>query len=265
MNIFRAELFRYRKSFYSRLIYLLIFPCAGIVAIVLKYASTGMSSDFLLTAGFSQEAVYAISSHMSGISYIVSSLSAAEYIMILAVFPIIIHITDDYDYKTIRYEQQRSAGRISCYLARCMAAVVYAWSVLLEYMAVSGVISFLFFGRDGKDGEWLRLLTAVAAELAAAAAFTLLIYMLVSIIRHPILSMAAVLLLVLLATPGIELLTELFELPEYAGDIWIVSLLHFVSDFAFQAKDILFLVTVSILYSLISVFLGMYFYKKQKI
>ncbi len=47
MNIFRAELFRYRKSFYSRLIYLLIFPCAGIVAIVLKYASTGMSSDFL--------------------------------------------------------------------------------------------------------------------------------------------------------------------------------------------------------------------------
>jgi len=89
--------------------------------------------------------------------------------------------------------------------------------------------------------------------------------MLVSIIRHPILSMAAVLLLVLLATPGIELLTELFELPEYAGDIWIVSLLHFVSDFAFQAKDILFLVIVSISYGLISIFLGMYFYKKQKI
>ena len=50
-------------------------------------------------------------------------------------------------------------------------------------------------------------------------------FMLVSLIRHSVLSMTAAVLLVLLFTPGVRVLVDLFNLPAWSDNIWIVQLL----------------------------------------
>lgn len=52
MNIYGAEVFRYSKSFYGRMIMILVVPFACLTAAFLYYISNGISSDFLAAAGF---------------------------------------------------------------------------------------------------------------------------------------------------------------------------------------------------------------------
>ena len=75
MNIYGAEVFRYSKSFYGRMIMILVLPFACLTAAFLYYISNGISSDFLAAAGFSEQTVEAIKGQMSGIAYIASSFS----------------------------------------------------------------------------------------------------------------------------------------------------------------------------------------------
>lgn len=265
MNIFKAELFRYRKSFYSRLIYILIIPFTIAVAAFLKYVSGGVNGAFLASMGFSEESVQAIANHMSGISYMASALSAADLLMLIVMLPIIIHITDDYDQGTIRYEQQRSRGRVKCYLARAFAAVVYSISALIEYLLLSGIISFVFFGNDISNGDVTKFFMTLIAQCFSVAAFTLFIYMITTAIRYQVISMAACIILVLVLTPGIELMTDIFELPLDMGYVWIVSMLNMTSNFTIDVSMLIYIIGVSLIYGIISLISGIYSYKKQKI
>lgn len=144
MNIYGAEVFRYSKSFYGRMIMILVVPFACLTAAFLYYISNGISSDFLAAAGFSEQTVEAIKGQMSGIAYIASSFSASELLILLMMFPVILHISEDYEQNTLCCELQRSKSRTACYIARMLAAVTYAWGILLEYILISGVIAALF-------------------------------------------------------------------------------------------------------------------------
>ena len=97
MNIYGAEVFRYSKSFYGRMIMILVVPFACLTAAFLYYISNGISSDFLAAAGFSEQTVAAIKGQMSGIDYIASSFSASELLILLMMFPVILHISEDYE------------------------------------------------------------------------------------------------------------------------------------------------------------------------
>ena len=145
MNVYRAEVFRYGKSFYGRMIMILVIPFAILVAAFLHYVSAGVSSDFLAAAGFSEQTITAIKGQMDGIAYIASAFSASELLVLLMMFPVILHISEDYEQNTIRCELQRSKSRAACYIARVLAAVTYAWGILLEYILISGIAAALFF------------------------------------------------------------------------------------------------------------------------
>lgn len=264
MNIFNAEIFRYRKSFYGRMVYILIIPFAAAVAMFLKYVSGGVSESLLTYIGFTEESVKALCENMSGVSYMASSLSAADLLMLVTMLPVIIHITDDYEQGTIRYEQQRSGGRTKCYIARAFAAAVFSVIVLAEYMLVSGIISLIFFGNNTSKEDISKLLITFVAQCFVTAACTLFIHMLVTAIRHQVVSMAAGIILILLFTPGLNMLTDFLGM-DVVGEIWIVSMLTMTSNFTADASMLLYMFIVSAVYGLVSILLGAYAYKKQKI
>ena len=156
MNVYRAEVFRYGKSFYGRMIMILVIPFAILVAAFLHYVSAGVSSDFLAAAGFSEQTITAIKGQMDGIAYIASAFSASELLVLLMMFPVILHISEDYEQNTIRCELQRSKSRAACYIARVLAAVTYAWGILLEYILISGIAAALFFRNVPEASEASR-------------------------------------------------------------------------------------------------------------
>lgn len=157
MNVYRAEVFRYGKSFYGRMIIILVIPFAILVAAFLHYVSAGVSSDFLSAAGFSEQTITAIKGQMGGIAYIASAFSASELLVLLMMFPVILHISEDYEQNTIRCELQRSKSRAACYIARVLAAVTYAWGILLEYILISGIAAALFFRNVPEASEASRI------------------------------------------------------------------------------------------------------------
>ena len=107
------------------MIMILVIPFAILVAAFLHYVSAGVSSDFLSAAGFSEQTITAIKGQMGGIAYIASAFSASELLVLLMMFPVILHISEDYEQNTIRCELQRSKSRAACYIARVLAAVTY--------------------------------------------------------------------------------------------------------------------------------------------
>ena len=106
MNIYGAEVFRYSKSFYGRMIMILVVPFACLTAAFLYYISNGISSDFLAAAGFSEQTVAAIKGQMSGIDYIASSFSASELLIVLMIYlKIMNRIHCAVNYREARAEQ----------------------------------------------------------------------------------------------------------------------------------------------------------------
>ena len=268
MNIYRAEVFRYSKSFYGRMIMILTVPFACLTAAFLYYISNGISSDFLAAAGFSEQTVTAIKGQMRGITYIASSFSASELLILLMIFPVILHISEDYEQNTLRCELQRSKSRTACYIARMLAAVTYAWGILLEYILISGGTAALFFRSSHEMSVASRVgktVLAIVLQFIVTGACVMFVFMLVSLIRHSVLSMTTVVLLVFLFTPGYRVLVDLFELPSGIKQIWIIELLSARSDLAFNGTDVLFMLVVSLLYALNSTEIGIHFFKAQKI
>ncbi len=251
MNIYGAEVFRYSKSFYGRMIMILVVPFACLTAAFLYYISNGISSDFLAAAGFSEQTVAAIKGQMSGIAYIASSFSAS-----------------DYEQNTLRCELQRSKSRTACYIARMLAAVTYAWGILLEYILISGVIAALFFRSSHEMSVASRTgktVLAIVLQFIVTGACVMFVFMLTSLIRHSVLSMTTIVLLVFLFTPGYRVLVDLFELPSGVKQIWIIELLSTTSDLAFNRTDVLIMLVVGLLYAVISTSLGVHFFKVQKL
>ena len=268
MNIYRAEVFRYSKSFYGRMIMILTVPFACLTAAFLYYISNGISSDFLAAAGFSEQTVTAIKGQMRGITYIASSFSASELLILLMIFPVILHISEYYEQNTLRCELQRSKSRTACYIARMLAAVTYAWGILLEYILISGGTAALFFRSSHEmsvASQVGKTVLAIVLQFIVTGACEMFVFMLVSLIRHSVLSMTTVVLLVFLFTPGYRVLVDLFELPSGIKQIWIIELLSATSDLAFNGTDVLFMLVVSLLYALISTEIGIHFFKAQKI
>ena len=260
MNIYGAEVFRYSKSFYGRMIMILVVPFACLTAAFLYYISNGISSDFLAAAGFSEQTVAAIKGQMSGIAYIASSFSASELLILLMMFPVILH--------TLRCELQRSKSRTACYIARMLAAVTYAWGILLEYILISGVIAALFFRSSHEMSVASRTgktVLAIVLQFIVTGACVMFVFMLTSLIRHSVLSMTTIVLLVFLFTPGYRVLVDLFELPSGVKQIWIIELLSTTSDLAFNRTDVLIMLVVGLLYAVISTSLGVHFFKVQKL
>jgi hypothetical protein len=265
MNVYRAEVFRYGKSFYGRMIMILVIPFAILVAAFLHYVSAGVSSDFLAAAGFSEQT---IKGQMDGIAYIASAFSASELLVLLMMFPVILHISEDYEQNTIRCELQRSKSRAACYIARVLAAVTYAWGILLEYILISGIAAALFFRNVPEASEASRIgktMLAIVLQFIMIGACAMFAFMLVSLIRHSVLSMTAAVLLVLLFTPGVRVLVDLFNLPAWFDNIWIVQLLGMTSDLTFNGTDAVAAIIISLLYAVISTGLGIHFFKAQKI
>lgn len=93
---------------------------------------------------------------MGGIAYIASAFSASELLVLFMMFPVILHISEDYEQNTIRCELQRSKSRAACYIARVLAAVTYAWGILLEYILISGITAALFFRNVPEASEASR-------------------------------------------------------------------------------------------------------------
>ena len=265
MNIYGAEVFRYSKSFYGRMIMILVLPFACLTAAFLYYISNGISSDFLAAAGFSEQTVEAIKGQMSGIAYIASS---SELLILLMMFPVILHISEDYEQNTLRCELQRSKSRTACYIARMLAAVTYAWGILLEYILISGVIAALFFRSSHEMSVASRTgktVLAIVLQFIVTGACVMFVFMLTSLIRHSVLSMTTIVLLVFLFTPGYRVLVDLFELPSGVKQIWIIELLSTTSDLAFNRTDVLIMLVVGLLYAVISTSLGIHFFKVQKL
>lgn len=268
MNIYRAEVFRYSKSFYGRMIMILVVPFACLTAVFLYYISNGISSDFLAAAGFSEQTVAAIKGQMSGIAYIASSFSASELLILLMMFPVILHISEDYEQNTLRCELQRSKSRTACYIARMLAAVTYAWGILLEYILISGGIAALFFRSPHEMSVAFRTgktVLAIVLQFIVTGACVMFVFMLTSLIRHSVLSMTTIVLLVFLFTPGYRVLVDLFELPSGVKQIWIIELLSTTSDLAFNRTDVWIMLVVGLLYAVISTSLGVHFFKVQKL
>ena len=268
MNVYRAEVFRYGKSFYGRMIIILVIPFAILVAAFLHYVSAGVSSDFLSAAGFSEQTITAIKGQMGGIAYIASAFSASELLVLLMMFPVILHISEDYEQNTIRCELQRSKSRAACYIARVLAAVTYAWGILLESILISGIAAALFFRSVPEASEASRIgktMLAIVLQFIMIGACAMFAFMLVSLIRHSVLSMTAAVLLVLLFTPGVRVLVDLFNLPAWSDNIWIVQLLGMTSDLTFNGTDALAAIIISLLYAVISTGLGIHFFKAQKL
>lgn len=265
MNVYRAEVFRYSKSFYGRMIMILVIPFAFLVAGFLHYISTGVNSDFLMAAGFSEQTIAAIKSQMGGMAYIASAFSASELLILFMIFPVVLHISEDYEQHTLRCELQRSKNRAACYIARMLAAVTYAWGILLEYILISGGIAVLFFENPEKASQMGKTMLAVVLQFLITGACVMFIFMLVSLIRHSVLSMTAVVLLVLLFTPGVRILADLFELPSGANQIWIIELLNATSDLAYSGTDAVFMLVTGLLYAVISTGIGVHFFKSQKL
>ncbi len=264
MNIFNAEIFRYRKSFYSKIVYFFVIIFSVAVAAFLKYVSGGVNQSLLNTMGFSEESIQAINTNMSGVSYIASALSAADLLMLIIMFPIIIHITDDYEQGTIRYEQQRSSGRVKCYIARAFAAAKFSVSVLSEYMLLSGAISLIFFGNNTSEDDIIKLIMTFVSQCFVTAACTFFIFMMTTVIRHQVLSMAAGIILILLFTPGLDILTDFLGIADI-GQIWIISMLTMASNFTIDMKMMLYMIFVSVAYGAASVIIGAFAYRRQKI
>ena len=265
MNIYGAEVFRYSKSFYGRMIMILVVPFACLTAAFLYYISNGISSDFLAAAGFSEQTVAAIKGQMSGIA---SSFSASELLILLMMLPVILHISEDYEQNTLRCELQRSKSRTACYIARMLAAVTYAWGILLEYILISGVIAALFFRSSHEMSVASRTgktVLAIVLQFIVTGACVMFVFMLTSLIRHSVLSMTTIVLLVFLFTPGYRVLVDLFELPSGVKQIWIIELLSTTSDLAFNRTDVLIMLVVGLLYAVISTSLGVHFFKVQKL
>ena len=268
MNIYRAEVFRYSKSFYGRMIMILVVPFACLTAAFLYYISNGISSDFLAAAGFSEQTVAAIKGQMSGIAYIASSFSASELLILLMMFPVILHISEDYEQNTLRCELQRSKSRTACYIARMLAAVTYAWGILLEYILISGGIAALFFRSPHEMSVAFRTgktVLAIVLQFIVTGVCVMFVFMLTSLIRHSVLSMTTIVLLVFLFTPGYRVLVDLFELPSGIKQIWIIELLSTTSDLAFNRTDVWIMLVVGLLYAVISTSLGVHFFKVQKL
>ena len=97
----------------------------------------------------------------------------------------------------------------ACYIARVLAAVTYAWGILLEYILISGIAAALFFRNVPEASEASRIgktMLAIVLQFIMIGACAMFAFMLVSLIRHSVLSMTAAVLLVLLFTPGVRVL-----------------------------------------------------------
>lgn len=265
MNIYSAEMFRYRKSFFSRLIFAGIAIFAIVVALFLNYVSQGVSSEFLQIMGLPENAVALMKENLYGFRYVAISLSAAGILMIPAGFPVVIHVSSDYQQGTLRYEQLGSKTRMGCYIARCMAAGSFGVLLLLEYSLVSLLVSALFFKGDFTTSDAISVLWILLLESVVVFAFMCFLYLVCDLIRNQILSMAVLFLMVLIFTPGLELLLDLLEMNSLSSHLWIVSMLTVLSDFHINMTDAVLLMLVSVVYIVISIFLGSAKYKKRRI
>lgn len=265
MNIYKAEMFRYRKSFYSKIAFAGTILLAVLTAGFLYYTSHGVSKEFLQAMGLAEEAVQAMKENLYGIRYIATALSSAELLMILAGFPVVIHVCNDYHQGTLRYEQQNSKSRTGCYLARSLAAGSFGILLLWEYSVASGLIALFFFGGQITVQDIGKVLFILLLESVIVMAFVVVLYLLCELIRHQILAMAVLILLVLLFTPGIEMLFELFDCRYICKSIWIGSMTTALSDFVLDVPSALQLLAVSLLYMVLASLIGILVYKNRRI
>lgn len=265
MNIYSAEMFRYRKSFFSKIVFVGIIVFAILTTLFLNYVSHGVSSEFLQIMGLPQNAVDLIKDNLYGFRYVAISLSAAGILMIPAGFPVVIHVSSDYQHGTLRYEQLGSKTRMGCYVARSLAAASFGVILLWEYGIVSLLMSILFFHGDLRLTDAGQVLVIMLIQSVVVFAFMCFLYLICDLIRNQILSMAVLFLMILLFTPGLELLLELLELNNLSADLWIVSMLTVLSDYNIDAKNAVSLILVSVLYIIISILIGSAKYKKRRI
>lgn len=265
MNVYRAELFRYRKSFFSKIIFACVAVFAVLVALFLNYVSHGVSSEFLQIMGLPDNAVSLIKENLYGIRYVAISLSAADILMILIGFPVVIHVSSDYQQGTLRYEQVNSNTRTGCYIARSMAAGSFGIMLLWEYGLVSLIMSLLFFKWNISLTDAGQVLLIMLLQSVIVFAFMCFLYQVCDLIRNQILSMAVLFLMILLFTPGLEILLDLLEVNNISSTIWIGSMLTGLSDFHIDVVNVISLMVVSIFYIIISTFLGLSKYKKRRI
>lgn len=265
MNVYRAELFRYGKSFYSKIIFISVAMFAILAALFLNYVSHGVSSEFLQVMGLPENAVSLIKENLYGFRYMAIALSAAGVLMILAGFPVVIHVSSDYQQGTLRYEQMHSKTRQGCYMARSLAAGSFGILLLWEYGIVSLLMSVFFFkgAFTMKDAGHVVLIMMLQSVLVFA--FMCFLYLICDLIRNQILSMAVLFLMILLFTPGLELLLDLLELNPISGSVWIVSMLTVLSDYHLDVSDAILLLFVSACYIFFSILFGSAKYKKRRI
>lgn len=265
MNIYSAEIYRYQKSFYSRLAFAITAVFAVLVALFLNYVSRGVSGEFLQIMGLPADAVSLIKENLFGFRYVAVALSATAILMIPAGFPVVIHISSDYQQGTIRYEMINSKSRTACYIARSFAAGSFGVVLLWEYGLASLLVSAVFFHGGFTVSDLGQVLLIMLLQSVVVFAFMNFLYLICDLIRNQILSMSVLFLMILLFTPGLELLLDLLEIRNLCGSVWIVSMLTVLSDFRISAGSAASLMLAGILYIVISILLGTAKFKKRRI
>lgn len=276
MNIVRAELYRYRKSIYSRAAVMAVVILAIGVCLFLTYASHGISSALLSSLGFSDSAMSAISENARKITYVYSAMSAADVVMLVSGFSVVMHICSDYDMNTIRYEQQESNSRGGCYMARLAAACLYMTCIYVIYAALS--LAFSFFLPAHEDAKRESMLTSgmdttrmptavimILMEIVIVWGFTAFMFMLCELIRNQIVAVAVFIILIILVTPGISVIFNLVDAGITGEDIWIVSMLTAYSDAVVTSGKAISLCMGGILYFVVSSILGVMIYRKRRL
>jgi ABC-type transport system involved in multi-copper enzyme maturation permease subunit len=195
----------------------------------------------------------------------VSALSSADILMLLVTIPVTIHISDDYMAGTIRTIQQKSSSRTACYISRMIAACVYSLIIYIEYIVISLIISLTLFGTHNNADNLSQILLTLITEAIIITAFTSFIHMLTTLLHHHVLSMTLNILLVFLLTPGLNLLTEIINIGNFTSSLWIISMLTSLSNMTITLHESIEIIIVSIIYIVISTFIGIRIYKKQKI
>jgi hypothetical protein len=150
-------------------------------------------------------------------------------------------------------------------MVRAVAAAIFNCLILILYTLCSVVISVLFFRQKTKGMEILKGGLLFAELLFLTAAFGAFIFMLSTIIKQQVLSVAAVIILILIINPGLKIVLDTIGLKFIADNFLILNMIDEITDFSFDMARIFWHIFLAVIYFLVSIAIGSKIYSKQKI
>ena len=264
MKIYKAENFRYGRSFFSRIMLILDLALAVGVFVILKILNGSTNPDLFAALGFDAESIEVLKGNMYGIRYVFASLSGIDILMMLTGIVIALHISSDYSEHTIRYEQCGTDRRV-VYLKRLLSACTFSICITLIYILASAIIAAIAMRASIQGGELVTAGMLLLEEMVLVCGFTAFVFMIFTMIKNQIISVVAVIILMMLITPGIRLMCEAIGISGICENVFITSMLSGVTTFSALCSRSFLHILVGIIYFIISYIIGARVYGKQKI